>query len=96
MKITPRKFQQGGPMEAPAEDPAMAAPEEAAAPEQGGGDPLVQLAEMAAQALQAQDPNMMAQVCQALIELVQSAMGGGAPEGQPVYRKGGILVRRKK
>jgi hypothetical protein len=38
------------------------------------------------------------QVCQAFLQIVQQAQGGGAPEeqGQPVFKKGGILVRRIK
>lgn len=88
-----RKFQEGGAMGA--EDPAMAEEQMAQeqAPEQGG-DPLMQLAQMAAQALQAQDPNLAFQVCQTLIQLIQQAQGGAPEEGaQPVYRKGGKLVR---
>lgn len=91
MKIQPRKFQVGGEMEAPVEEPMPAE-----TPEQGAQqDPLMQLAEMAAQALQSQDPNMAFQVCQALLELIQAAQGGGAPQGQPVFRKGGIISKRK-
>lgn len=104
MKLKPnyvRRFQEGGPM--PAEDPAMAegAPmEEApAGPEQGGGDPLMQLAQMAMQALQGQDCQAAMAVCEGFIQLVQQAQGGGAPqgpapEGEPVYRRGGKLVGR--
>ena len=93
MKLKPVfKFQEGGEM-APPEDPAMAG----GAPAEGaGGDPLMQLVEMAAQALQAQDPNMAMQVCQALVELAQGGAGAPAPEGQPVYRKGGKLAYRIK
>lgn len=103
MQLTPkniRKFQEGGPMP---EDPAMAegapmeeAPMEEGAP-QGGGDPLMQIAEMAMQALQSQDCNMAMQVCQAFIQLVQQAQGGGAPaepQGEPVFRRGGKLAYR--
>lgn len=74
-----------------------AAPEEApAAPEQGGGDPMEQIVAACQQALQTQDCNLMAQICQAILQMV----GGGeeaapaAPEGQaPVYKKGGKLSR---
>ena len=90
MKIRPRYFQEGGEM-APPEDPAAAG-----APPEGGGDPLMQLVEMAAQALQSQDPNMAMQVCQALVQLAQGGAGGGAPEGEPVFRKGGKLAYRMK
>lgn len=98
------KFQQGGPM--PAEDPGMAAGDPgmeggAPAPEQGGGqDPLMQLAQAAMQALQTQDCNIAMQVCQGFVALLQQAQGGApagqAPEGEPVFRKGGVLVRRIK
>ena len=89
-----RKFQEGGAM------PAGAAPQ---GPE-GGQDPMAMLMQGAEQALQAQDCEIAMQVCQMLLEL---AGGGGAPaeaapaesapapaEGEPVYRRGGRLVRR--
>lgn len=89
-----RKYQEGGPMPAPA---APAGP-------QGGEDPMMILMQGAQQALQAQDCNVAMQVCQMLLEL---AGGAGAPaeaapaeaapapaEGEPVYRRGGRLLRR--
>lgn len=97
------KFQQGGSM--PAEDPTMAAGEagmdgEVATQEAAGQDPLMQLAQAAMQALQTQDCNIAMQVCQGFVTLLQQAQGGApaeaAPEGEPVFRKGGILVRRIK
>ena len=76
----------------------------AAAP-QGGGDPMAMLMQGAQQAVQAQDCQIAMQVCQMLLEMA----GGGAPaeaapaeaapapaEGEPVYRRGGRLVRRIK
>ena len=100
MRINPRnvrRFQEGGPM-----------PEEAMGPEaggapmgpEGGQDPIMQLAQMAMQALQAQDCQAAMAVCQGFVELLQSAQGQGgapaeeAPAGEPVYRRGGTLVRR--
>lgn len=88
------KFQVGGQM--PAGAPAQAP--------QGGEDPTAILLQGAQQAVQGQDCEMAMQVCQMLIE----ALGGGsnpqgaapqeaapAPaEGEPVYRRGGRLVRR--
>lgn len=86
------KFQAGGPM--PAGAPAQAP--------QGGEDPTAMLLQGAQQAVRGQDCEMAMQVCQMLIE----ALGGGpqeaapqeaapAPaEGEPVYRRGGRLVRR--
>ena len=82
-----RKFQEGG----------------APAGHAQGEDPmqmLMQLAQMAAQALQAQDPNMAMEVCNGLVEFVQIVQGQGqgqAPQeapAEPVYRRGGTLVKR--
>ena len=88
-----RKFQEGG---------AMPAGAPAAAP-QGGEDPMAMLMQGAEQAVSAQDCEIAMQVCQMLLELA----GGGAPaeaapaeaapapaEGEPVYRRGGKLLRR--
>ena len=88
-----RKFQEGG---------AMPAGAPAASP-QGGEDPMAMLIQGAQQAVQSQDCQIAMQVCQMLLELA----GGGAPaeaapaeaapapaEGEPVYRRGGRLVRR--
>ena len=89
-----RKYQEGGAM------PAGAAPQGP----QGGEDPMAMLLQGAQQAVQSQDCQIAMQVCQMLMEL---AGGGGAPaeaapaeaapapaEGEPVYRRGGRLVRR--
>ena len=86
MKI--KKFQMGGQVA-----PAEVAP----APEQGG-DPIMQLAEMAGAALQGQDCALAMQVCEGFMMLVEQMMGGGAapvgaPAQQPVFKKGGKLIR---
>jgi hypothetical protein len=110
MKFRPKdsikKFQMGGEMapadgaEAPVEGaPAEGAPESAEGGQ--GGDPLMQVAQMAAQALQGQDCQAAMQVCQIFLEMVQQMQGGGgapagAEQGEPVFRKGGILVKRIK
>ena len=97
------KFQDGGAM--PPQGGAAPAPEapEAGGAPAGGGDPLMQLAQMAMQALQSGDCNAAMQVCQAFVQLLQQAQGGApeggapegeAPQGEPVYRAGGRLVRR--
>ena len=98
-------MQEGGAMPAPEAQEPQPAPEQA--PEQGGGDPmqmLMQLAQMAMQALQGQDPQMAMQVCEGLVQFVQQIQGGqGAPEeggapaepqSEPVYKKGGKLCKR--
>lgn len=106
MKVSLRKFQQGGPMGPAPEEAAAPAPKEmggapapgaeGAAPEEGAGDPIMQIAQVAMQALQTQDCEAAMAVCQAFIQLVQQGEGGApeqaAPEGEPVYRAGGKLV----
>jgi len=98
MKISEKitKFQEGGampPQGAPAGDPAA----------QGGGeDPMVQLLQIAQQALEGKDCDAAMAVCDGLLQLVASAQGGGeqAPAGspadgsQPVFKRGGKLVKR--
>ena len=87
MKIT--KFQQGGNI--PAQAPA--------APQQ---DPLMAIAELFAQGLQNGDCQLLAQGAEAFLGLLQQAQApsqapvGQVPEGQPVFKKGGKLVSRKK
>lgn len=83
MDLKFRKFQEGGAMP-PAE-------EQSAAPQQQEANPLIQLAQMAVQALESQDCNMAMQVCQGFVQLIQSSQGEPT---EPVYRKGGTLVRR--
>lgn len=106
MKFRPKnsiqKFQMGGEMEAPeAAAPEQMPAEAAPAPEAGGqegGDPLMQVAQLAMQALQAQDCNAAMQVCQIFLQMIQQMQGQQepAPAGEPVFRKGGILVRRRR
>ena len=87
-------LQEGG--VAPEAAPAEAAP----APEEAGGSPEEQLLAACQQALETQDCQLAMQVMQAILQMA----GGGAleqapaaPEGQePVYRKGGRLVRFQK
>ena len=89
-----RKYQEGGAMPAGAPAPTP----------QGGEDPMAMLMQGAQQAVQAQDCEIAMQVCQMLLELAgaQAAPAEAAPaeaapapaEGEPVYRRGGRLVRR--
>lgn len=73
-------------------------------PEGQGQDPLMQLADIFAQGLQSGDCNMLAQGAEMFIQLISQAMGQGgpqgpvdqAPEGEPVFKKGGKLIKRKK
>lgn len=87
MKVSIKKFQEGGAM----------APDVAAQQGGDGQDPIMQLAQAAMQALQSQDCNMAMQVCQVFVQMIQQSQGGAPaeePQGEPVYRKGGTLVRR--
>ena len=89
-----KKFQAGGEMGEPMAQEA--APQEAA-PAQGQ-DPLMQVAQLAMQALQNQDCNAAMQVCQIFLQMIQQTQGQPqqpTPAGEPVFRKGGVLVRRK-
>ena len=93
-----KKFQEGGAMPAEGAAPAEGAP---AGPE-AGGDPMQQILQAAAQAVQNNDGQLALQVCAALVQLAQGGAGApggapeGAPEGEPVYRKGGRLAYRQK
>lgn len=85
-----KKFQEGG-----------AAPAPEAAPQQGGEDPTAMLMQGAQQAVQNQDCQIAIQVCQMVLEMLGGAPAeaggpeaGGAPPSEPVYRRGGRLVRR--
>lgn len=92
-----KKFQEGGAM-APEQAPQGAEQGAPAGAEQGAEqDPMAMLLQAAAQALQNQDCNMAMQVCQAFMQMAQQGQGTAPEEaGQPVYRKGGRLVRRIK
>jgi hypothetical protein len=81
-----KKFQEGGAL------PAEAAPAPAAAPAQE--DPIAMLAEMSMQALQTQDCQIAMQVCEGFVALIQQ-MQGGAPAQEPVFCKGGKMLRKK-
>ena len=98
-----KKFQQGGPVGAPAEGAEAPvsqeeAPEEPAPEEGAQEDPMMQLAQLFAQGLQNQDCQMLAQGAQMFLQLVEQSQGGGAkePQGEPVFRKGGRLAYRIK
>ena len=100
MEVKPKvkKFQEGGPAPAPADQPMPAEPQEGAPVEGGADQMLMQLAQMAAEALQSGDCNTALAVCEGFMQLVQEASQGqggeAAPQGEPVYKRGGTLVRR--
>jgi hypothetical protein len=94
-----KKHQMGGQMEDPnAAAMAGGAPAGDSMAAQGGEqDPMAMIVELFAQGLQAQDCNALAQGAQMFLQLVQEAQGGAeaAPEGQPVFAKGGKIVSHK-
>ena len=100
MEVKPKvkKFQEGGPAPAPADQPMPTEPQEGAPVEGGADQMLMQLAQMAAEALQSGDCNTALSVCEAFMQLIQQftqgQAGPEAPQGEPVYRKGGKLVGR--
>lgn len=99
-----RKYQEGGAMVDPATNPSQVMPAEGApmdqnASAQGGAEE--QLAQVAQQLLQMLlqeigDPNAVAAVLQMAMEMLQRAAQGGAPQEQPVFRKGGKIVNKAK
>lgn len=100
MEVKPKvkKFQEGGPAPAPADRPMPAEPQEGAPVEGRADQMLMHLAKMAAEALQSGDCNTALSVCEAFMQLIQQftqgQAGPEAPQGEPVYRKGGKLVGR--
>lgn len=106
MKI--KRYQMGGQAPVAPGDPAMegGAPTDPAMgrPEQGGpqgGGMEEQLAQIAQQLLemllqQIGDPNAVAMVLQIAMQMLQEAAGGqGAPQGEPVFKKGGKLSKKR-
>lgn len=91
MKLV-KKFQQGGPVEAA---PAEEVPMEGAPMEQGGAEEqMAQLAQQLVEMLLQQigDPNAVMMVLQMAMEMLQ----GAAEQSQPVFKKGGKLVKKGK
>lgn len=97
MKITLKKFQVGGtlPSEEQVQEQAPVEQQEQPINDQ---DPIVVLTQVFTQGLQNQDCDLLAQGAQMFLEIVQQMQGGAPeePQGEPVFRKGGILVRRIK
>lgn len=102
MKISNKivsKLQEGGQVAPPdaAAQQAAPAPGAGAPAEAQAQDPVMQIAEMAGQALQTQDCQTALAVCEAFMSLVQGGGQQGAPaEGAPVYKRGGKLIKRVK
>jgi hypothetical protein len=89
------KFQEGGAIEE--QQPEMTAEAPVTQPaEETNQDPMYQILQAAAQAVQTNDCQLALQVCAALVQLAQgSAQAEQQPTGEPVYRKGGKLAYRR-
>ena len=89
-----KKFQMGGEM--PITNTAAQAP----STETNGNDAIMQIAQLFAQGLQTGDCNLLAQGAEAFLMLLQQASAPApmeaAPQGQPVFMKGGKLIGRMK
>lgn len=83
MKI--KKFQTGG-----------VAPESTPAPApQGGQDQMIaQLEQMAMEIIQSVGPEGAAMLAEMIMTMLQSQAPVGAPVQQPVFKKGGKLIRK--
>lgn len=98
------KFQEGGPMPISG-DPVATDPGAQMAPDAGApagapqDDPLLQLLQMAQQAVETGDGQLALGVCEGFIQIVQQMAGEGAPPeaapaGEPVFGSGGKILRR--
>ena len=86
-----KKFQQGGPMPA---DPVMASAPAEAAPQGGQDQMMAQLEQMAMEIIQSVGPEGAAMLAEMIMAMLQQQAPMGAEQGQPVFRKGGVLARR--
>ena len=86
-----KKFQMGGPMGP--EGAPEEAPMEEGAPA-GGEDPMMQILQVAAQAVQTQNCEAAMAVCQALVQIAQGGAQGGAPAEEPTFARNGAKLTR--
>lgn len=85
-----KKFQTGGAV-TPNNETSTPAPQE-------GGDPIAELVNLAQQAIDSQNCEAAMAVCEGFMMLVTQADQSQTPPpptGEPVYRKGGTLLRRQ-
>lgn len=82
-----KKFQQGG---------SVAPAEQAPAPAQGGQDQMMaQLEQMAVEIINSVGQEGAAMLAEMIMTMLQSQAPVGAPQGAPVFAKGGKIIRRK-
>ena len=91
------RFQQGGAAPVPQDPAAGGAPAEGA-PMEGGaqaGNPMEQILQVAAQAVQTGNCEAALAVCQTLMSAAQGGMGPGeAPQEEPTFARNGSKLRR--
>lgn len=92
-----RFMQQGGAVPVPQDPAAGGAPAEGA-PMEGGaqaGNPMEQILQVAAQAVQTGNCEAALAVCQTLMSAAQGGMGPGeAPQEEPTFARNGSKLRR--
>lgn len=93
MKIQSKisRFQQGGAAPVPQDPAAGGAPAEGAQ----AGNPMEQILQVAAQAVQTGNCEAALAVCQTLVSAAQGGMGPGeAPQEEPTFARNGSKLRR--
>lgn len=93
MKIQSKisRFQQGGAAPVPQDPAAGGAPAEGAP----AGNPMEQILQVAAQAVQTGNCEAALAVCQTLMSAAQGGMGPGeAPQEEPTFARNGSKLRR--
>lgn len=97
MKIQSKisKFQQGGSAPVPQDLAAGGAPAEGAPEGAQAGNPMEQILQVAAQAVQTGNCEAALAVCQTLMSAAQGGMGPGeAPQEEPTFARNGSKLRR--
>lgn len=90
-----RFMQQGGAAPVPQDPAAGGAPAEGAPEGAQAGNPMEQILQVAAQAVQTGNCEAALAVCQTLMSAVQGGMGPGeAPQEEPTFARNGSKLRR--
>lgn len=90
-----RFMQQGGAAPVPQDPAAGGAPAEGAPEGAQAGNPMEQILQVAAQAVQTGDCEAALTVCQTLMSAAQGGMGPGeAPQEEPTFARNGSKLRR--
>lgn len=90
-----RFMQQGGATPVPQDPAAGGAPAEGAPEGAQAGNPMEQILQVAAQAVQTGNCEAALAVCQTLMSAAQGGMGPGeAPQEEPTFARNGSKLRR--